>query len=710
MTISLALANGLSGINASQAVLASISQNVANANTAGYSRQVVELEQQVINGRGVGVQVSAVKRVVDQFLVRELRTQISSLGSAQAIETFFAEIQARFGTPGGNTTFGADLARFTTTLETLSANPEDPALRFDVVAAGDTLARNIKEFSEAIQRLRAETDKEIKASIADINTRLVEVDLLNAQISKAVIVGAPTADFADMRDRSIYAIAKQLDIRTFTDASQQISILAGGSISLLDNELHQISYSPAATVNNATVFGAITISAVNRETLAALGAAQTLVTRGVSDVVSVGALETKTIDDITKTLDNVDAFNVSTDGTFTINGTAAANTIAYDVSVDTIETLAAKINAKEIAGVTASVVGGAGTTAKLIINSTIDPLIVTHASGGNLVSAAAFKTHEFDIVTTTTKSGRLSGLLNVRDGTLSKLADQIESLTDTMRTEFNRVHNTGSPFPARNTLTGTRIVAPADTFEGTGKVRIAVLNKLGDLVAIPVDLDLAALGSTTVNTLITTINATLGSTATAAVVNNVLTITATNKDHSIAINENTSDVKGKTKAFSHFFGLNDFFVGDSAGVFSVRADILADPGLISTGELSLTAVPGKTALTVGNNRSILNLAGVSEKSFTFLAVGGLPAGTFTLGDYAGSIVGLNAVQAANANARATLQTSLFENLSHRAASQSGVNIDEEMANLIVFQNAFAASAQVMSTASEMFDLLLSLSG
>ena len=99
MSISLALQNGLSGLTASQAGLAAISQNVANANTVGYSRQVLSLQQRVINGVNSGIQVGIVDRVVDSFLVRELQAQISRVGETLAASQFYTETQSRFGTP-----------------------------------------------------------------------------------------------------------------------------------------------------------------------------------------------------------------------------------------------------------------------------------------------------------------------------------------------------------------------------------------------------------------------------------------------------------------------------------------------------------------------------------------------------------------------------------------------------------------------------------
>jgi flagellar hook-associated protein 1 FlgK len=597
MSLTLALANGLSGITASQIGLSTISQNVSNANTVGYSRQVVSLEQQVIDGVGVGVNISSVNRMVDDFLVREVQGQRSVLGAATAAETFFQEIQSRFGSPAGNTTISADLATFASALDTLSTNPEDAALRFDVVAAGTTLARNISEFANAIQRIRAEADKEIKTSVDAINLQINFVDKLNGDIAAGVIANENTSDLRDQRDRAISVIADNISISTFEDNDGRISILTKGGLSLLDTDLHKIEYTPAATVNSGTTFGAMTIVPIDRTSGATIGIASTLVTSGTS------------------------------------------STLTNNVT-----------------------------------------------------------------------SGRLKGLLDIRDGSLPDVEAQIDALATAIRDNYNAVHNTGSAFPALNTLTGQRTVAVGDAFQGTGIVRIAVVDVNGTIVGAPLDLDLGTLGATTVGALATTISTALGANGTAAVVDGKLQISAANSNNAIVIGENTSQVTGTTQAFSHYFGLNDLFTGIGSTDFAVRSDIVADPSLVAMGLLSTTAVTGETGITIGDNRVVQKLAEVTETKFTFAAVGGMPAGSFTLGDFASSLTGLSAVRADDAKKTADLEQNRFDNLNHRAVSFSGVNVDEEMANMILFQNAFAASAQVMTTASEMFDTLLQIAG
>lgn len=595
MSLTLALTNGLSGLIASQGALSVVSRNVANANTVGYSRQEASLEQTVIAGEGAGVNLANVSRVVDEFLIRQKREQGSVSGAADVTNTFLQVVQARFGTPQGNSTISNELSDFATAIDTLANNPEDPALRFAVIAAAQSVSRAVSGLATTAQDLRGQADQEIKQSVDIVNAELRNVFELNQQIQAATLSGNDASTLKDQRDLAVVRIAEQVDISTFVSSNGAMSILTGRGQSLIENELFQLQYTPAASVNGSTVFGALTTVPVDPTTLAPIGAGQTLVTSGTSATVT----------------------------------------------------------------------------------SQID-------------------------------SGRLKGLFDLRDGTLNDLADQVDTLANAVREQYNAAHNAGVAFPPPNALTGTRAVASSDAFAGTGTMRVAVVDANGAVVGTPADIDLAALGATTVGGLVTAINAALGADGTAAVVNGKLTITATNSANGIAINEGSSQVTGTTQAFSHYFGLNDLFTGSGAIDFAVNTTISSNPARLVTARLSTTATTGQTAVTIGDNSAIQQLGQVTDLANSFSAVGGLLAGTFTLGEYAAAITGLNAARGSEAEARLALEQDLQNSIDHRAASFSGVNVDEEMANMIILQNAFSASAKVMTTANEMLDTLLQM--
>jgi flagellar hook-associated protein 1 FlgK len=576
MTLGLALNNAVSGMNAGQAGLAVASQNVANANTEGYSRKTQNQSADIIGGVPNGVSLDLVTRLTNDFLNKELGNTTSDYQKAHATNEFYQLMQNLFGSPGSNSSLADDYAEYRSALEALANNPENAALRFTLVSKATTLAGTINNMANEIQNLRFEAEKEIKASVDRLNTLLVQVENLNTEISRASAAGTSTADLQDQRDLAVRKIAQEIDINTFIASDGKMSVSTKAGIVLIDDRRKEIDYSPAATATSSTVFGAMTV---------------------------------------------------------------------YSLDADENRS----------------------------------------STGLELVTSGVSSS-----VTSQIASGRIAGILEARDSNLPDLASQLDSLTNMLRDETNKIHSLGSGFPPPNSLTGTRTVALADAFQATGTVRIAVTDGSGTIVDVQ-DLDLTALGATTVNGVISSINTALSGNATAAISNGNLVITADSSSNGIAINAAGTAETVTSENFSKYFGLNDLFIGTGANTLDVRSDIKTDPSRVATGQLSTTAAVSEVGLTVGDNRNIQNLAQMGNTA-------------------AASIIGLSAARANEAEDLDAHRELLFENISGRYTSSTGVNLDEELANMILFQNAYSVSARIVSIASEMLDILVNIAG
>jgi len=593
MSVAIALNNAISGITAAQSALSVVSQNVANANTEGYSKKQVNQSSVVLGGTLNGVAVDDVTRLVNKFLNTELTDTVSEVRKSVAISEFYQITQSLFGTPGSDATISNDVSDLMNSVEALANRPEDAALRFEVAAMARNLANTISRTAQDVQDLRFQADIELKASVDRANESLVRIESLNDQIARGQMLGEPTGDLEDKRDLQIRKLAEEVDVRTFQRSDGKLAVFTRNGVDLVDDKRRELGYDPIATVDANTTFNELLV------------------------------------------------FNLDTAGQRVGNG---------------------------------------------------EPLVTSGVSAN---------------VTTTIRSGRISGLLEARDSVTADLQNQLDTLASTVRDQTNAVHNLGSGVPAPNTLTGTRALTGTDAFQSTGTVRIAVTNAAGTVVDVT-DLDLGALGATTVNGVISAVNTALSGNAVAQVTDGTLVINATDSANGISINAAGTAESVTDRNFSHYFGLNDMFTGTAAVDFALRGDIESDPSRISTALLSTTAAIGETALTSGDNRSIQAFAALSTTEFSFVAVGGLPAVSATFGNFAGSIVGLNAARAADAESLQEHHELIFENLDIRFRSETGVNVDEEMAEMVLYQNAFTVSARVFTVASEMFDTLVNL--
>jgi flagellar hook-associated protein 1 FlgK len=341
-------------------------------------------------------------------------------------------------------------------------------------------------------------------------------------------------------------------------------------------------------------------------------------------------------------------------------------------------------------------------------NGGIDPI----ASGGIDITASI-------------KSGELYGMIVARDTILPNLQAEIDALTEMLRNEVNALHNAGTSVPAPDTLTGTRTFEdPAsDSITLSAAVRIAVVDSTGNFVAY---YDLAA-GTYTIDEIETLIDTNLSGYAAASTSDDgPLTIVANDSSNGIAIvdldDQTVTHTDGSTtySGFSNYFGLNDLFEtptrvqGDStsgiAGMIQVRDDIASNPALLARGVLDSTTsslpVAGDSAVALGDATIAQEIADKLIEALEFSATGDLPLTTISLAGYASEILSAIAVAASSAAKTASFKETLFQEITFRSESISGVNIDEELRNMVLYENAYAATARVIQVVDSLFDILL----
>ena len=127
MSLSATLANALSGLNVAQQALSVTANNVANANTPGYSRKILNQETVVVGDRGAGVRSTDIARITDAFLTKEIRRQSSIFGRSDAALRYQDLLQLAFSAPGDNRDIAVRIGGLQVALYALANNPEAPA-------------------------------------------------------------------------------------------------------------------------------------------------------------------------------------------------------------------------------------------------------------------------------------------------------------------------------------------------------------------------------------------------------------------------------------------------------------------------------------------------------------------------------------------------------------------------------------------------------
>ncbi|POR51892.1 flagellar hook-associated protein FlgK [Bosea psychrotolerans] len=252
-----------SSLATTQLQMALTSSNVANADTEGYSRKVAVQTSASTGTIGAGVSVTAIKSNVDKYLLKDLVAATSTLGATTATDSFASKLQNLLGSTTGSDSGGTSLANSIANLETalssLAGTPESQTLQAQVVDALDTLASQLRETSAGIQGLRADADDGIEDSVDSINASLNSIATLNSQIAAAQARGDATGDLEDQRNTALQTLSGQMDVKYYVTSDNQMRISTSTGTTLLDSNVHELSYSSAAAVTSATVFDGITV-------------------------------------------------------------------------------------------------------------------------------------------------------------------------------------------------------------------------------------------------------------------------------------------------------------------------------------------------------------------------------------------------------------------------------------------------------------------
>lgn len=384
-----------------------------------------------------------------------------------------------------------------------------------------------------------------------------------------------------------------------------------------------------------------------------------------------------------------------------------------DQRTDALQDLASKMNVSYFTASNGDIQVYTG-SGQALVDSTAHPLSYTTASdvtasttyvAGSASSGFSGITVNGVDITSQITSGNVGALITLRDQTLPDAQAQLDQLAQQLSSSINAVSNQGTSVPPPSSLTGTASTSSSTPLSATGTVRIAVADKSGNLVSYQ-DLNLASYP--TVGDLVTAINS--GTSGVTASINSSgqLTLTASGSGNGVSINEMTSSVGSSGDGLSDYFGLNDLVTGTGASNIAVRSDILSGAAGLPTSTLdsSATLTTGNQVLSSGSATVINSLLTTLTGSTNFAVAGGLGATTSSFTDYAATIVANVAGKAATASTAFTAKQTAQSTYANSLSSQSGVNIDEETANMSALQNKYAAASELIQAINSMFSALM----
>lgn len=708
MSVTSILQNAISGLNASQIGLRNTSTNITNVNNVDFARRSVGFESRLLGG----VDVTEVRRIADEFLSREALISTSSLGAADSVARLHDRLQSVFGNPNSGNSMPALINSMFSGLAELQVEPGSAVRRATALNGIQLVSAEFGSLAEAIQKIRLDADQEVANRITGINDLLKNIFSLNNQIVAGNSSGTDINSLIDQRQKSLTALARYMDVRV-TPQGGSVNVSTADGTFLVSSNLTELRYDSAGAVTPDTVFVRMSLHTVDPASGLVSAAGQPfephLVSgelRGLLDMRDVtlpkigqeiGELAARLTDQLNSIHNDnsaVPAPNQLTGRATGLLGTDAHNfTGAVNFSVTnpaglTVTTVRADFTAGQY-----SVNGGA---AVAFAGGSIDDIVAGINAGLGASGALSFGNGVIRL-----------GAANAANG-VAMLQDQASPAARAGRgfSHFFGMNDLVTASAPGHYDTG---LTAADTHGfGAGEtLRMKFINPLGQ---VGIDYTLS-IGGATIGDIINQLNdpvTGMGAyTAFSLDANGALkqTPAAGYQNYTLfAVDDLT--LRGPTGvSLSKLFGLGPGARENQAAGMQTPAGIISNNASLALGKLSVTAAGG-VALGQSDNRGALALHALEEAVAKFAQAGHLSGVTVTLSDYAGQLIGNAARLAAQAETVKLDRDGINEEIKTQVGQISGVNLDEEMASLVIYQNSYNAAARLIKAAQEMLDTLL----
>lgn len=232
------LSIGSSALMAYQRALSTVSNNVANANTPGYSREIVQFQTRTdtptgAGSFGAGVDAVGITRAQDPFANSQLWASTSAQASAQAVASAATQVDTQFSSD--DLSLAGPLNDFFDSLDAYASAPTDGASREAVLQSAQTLATRWTSTEQTLGRLQSSLGQQANVAVSQVNTLTKQIAAYNNTIAIATgnNGGNPPNELLDNRDEAIRQLAGQMDISVVTDASGNTNIYTGSGQALV---------------------------------------------------------------------------------------------------------------------------------------------------------------------------------------------------------------------------------------------------------------------------------------------------------------------------------------------------------------------------------------------------------------------------------------------------------------------------------------------
>jgi flagellar hook-associated protein 1 FlgK len=661
MSLSAALNSSLSSLLALQQQTRVASGNVANAQTPDYTRKNVNLTTPATQGLPSGVSIVSITRTVNTALQNDLIARTAEQSAEAVRARYIGDIGTLLDVKNGQPAITQQLQTFQQAWTDFEASPENPNLARTIATQGKQIATSLNNLAAEPLRIDSRIASDINTAVGQLNTLVTNAYALNTQIVTQASTGEPVGELQDKMDTIIRQMSSFTKVQILPTGTGAIQILTSGGQSLVsaatppvfsfDPLNNQIQVANGATVANvqSTAFQSGQIDALLR--------------------MRAGYIDTTTVSQAIMTSSS------PTDGTLR-------------KFVNQIDTMANQLASVVNTAYNKSNSFGTELAANFFTFSTLtDPpsatvatdiaqgTVTTSSAGGGLTdTAAAFGAYAptptlYHRVTIVSGQGAGSSAIITASGGNTITAP---GLAATDPTSIYQIQSVTGPLMAGST-TATSTTTITDTNNSWNANQFAP----------------------TASGIVYQVRITSGSGA------GQIGRIVSNSGTDLTVSPALSAAPGVGASYVIEPALRN--TPSAASMLQVNPTLVGGTTIVSKG----SAAGVKQALSTGTS-AVFDPVPIATASLSSLGNSGIIQGQLTTANAFASVISYTAQSIATVEKAETDAETLRHQTDQSYRSQVGVSVDTEMSNLIVLQNAYQASAQVLQTVRTMFDTLINL--
>ena len=694
---------------ASQVQLQVTGENISNVNTEGYSRRSVVLEEGAYidyepGQLGTGVRAKEVVRHFDS-MVEQLYLGQASLKDKWG--NLFEQLQSVENLLNESNGYGVSttMSKYFNSWNEVAQYPDDFGSRQAVVNDAATLISTLTQVENDMALMQQRINATVLSQVADANALMKDIAALNNEIQVHNVDGENNANaLFDERARKVRALGELIDITTIDNGAGDFTVMTTAGQNLVDgDDYFSLDFSAAsktADLTGSTTFEGNVYYEGNDDFEYTI--------EFIASGAGAGA-------GMVSNSSTAAQFRVSLDGGRSWLTDADGNEKHYYArdydSRITVEGLDIWFGSENSSKGTPT--GEFRKGDRFLISPHQTLYWVENTSNKENITPQMYMNGEENTKRLT--GGSIAALLSFRDSYVGKYKEKLNTLTETLIWETNRRHSQGAGLQTFTEVQGTYSVNDVTKALASDSTGLAFGNRLqsGSSFLFVYDADTGLLASSAaldfdpgpgfqgfnpdIHTLQDVHDAyerTFNGAINAEIVNNRLILSA-EPGYTFAFGTDTAGLNAA-------LGFNTFFKGSDASDIQINEKITSDLDYLAAGHVN-----GGGELNAGDNTTALSMYELREVEVTISTI---TEGTTqsTLLSYYNSLVGNVGSDTSRAQFNHNFYGTLANELNERQQQVSGVNLDEEMTDLIKYQASYTAAAKLITTADQMLQTILSL--